>query len=52
VCALRSLRADADFVERPETGLSLDARPNAQLSEWTSPAEPVVDASEWPPRRG
>ena len=50
VCALRSLRADADFVERPETGLPLDARPNAQLSEWTSPAEPVVDASEWPPR--
>ncbi|MGI6754765.1 MAG: tRNA (adenosine(37)-N6)-threonylcarbamoyltransferase complex transferase subunit TsaD [Atopobiaceae bacterium] len=49
VAALRSLRAQADFIEYPREGLALDALPNAALSTWTSDRDPHVDTSSWPP---
>ena len=44
--ALRSWQAEADFIQRPETGLALDANPNAKLGCWSCPQAPTVWAGE------
>ena len=46
--ALRSWQAGADFIQRPEAGLALDASPNAKLGTWSCPDAPTV----WPGEQG
>lgn len=44
--ALRSHKADADFIQRPASGLTLDANPNSKLGEWSCSEPPTVWAGE------